>query len=64
MRRRRKRRRRRKMRRRRGKRRRRRRRRKRRRRIEMKITPLILNLDTRWRLTVNFTIRSLYSLGK
>jgi hypothetical protein len=40
------------------------RRRKRRRRIERIIAPLIPNLDTRWRLTVNFTIRSLYSLGK
>jgi len=41
-----------------------RRRRKRRRRIERIIAPLIPNLDTRWRSTVNFTIRSLYSLGK
>jgi hypothetical protein len=41
-----------------------RRRKKRRRRIERIITPLIPNLDTRCRLTVDFTIRSVYFLGK
>jgi len=35
-----------------------------RRKNERIIAPLIPNLDTRWRLMVNFTIRSLYSQGK